>query len=128
MATFDEFDFTPLYRFYYAASDLITDVQYTVDFEDTDYFKETGRYEESDRTFLFQWNKTISSSTAYRSGQIIRVDRKGYFSLGAVPIAWNYCEVMLHEGGVREIKVKQLEETEKTYHDYPDAYTWKSTQ
>ncbi|USE33831.1 hypothetical protein [Endozoicomonas sp. SCSIO W0465] len=113
-----------LYHFYYATKELVTDVHQIIEFEDTDFFKQTGRYEESDRTFLHHWNKTISKRSAFRSGQIIRVDRKGYFSMGPVPIAWNYCEVMLHEGGTKDIEVIEEEDETEIYYEHPETYEW----
>ncbi len=116
--------FSSLYNFYYATKELVTDVYQVVEFEETDFFQRTGRYEESDRTFLHHWNKTISKRSAFRSGQIIRVDRKGYFSMGPVPIAWNYCEVMLHEGGSKDIEVVEEEDETEIYYQHPDTYVW----
>lgn len=116
--------FSSLYNFYYAAKELVTDVHHVVAFEDTDFFKRTGRYEESDRTFLFHWNKTISKRNSFRSGQIIRVDRKGYFSMGPIPIAWNYCEVLLHEGGTRDVEFFEEEDETEIYYEHPETYVW----
>lgn len=116
--------FSSLYNFYYATKELVTDVHYITEFEDTDYFKRTGRYEESDRTFLFHWNKTISKRSSFRSGQIVRVDRKGYFSMGPIPLAWNYCEVLLHEGGTRDIEVIEEEDETEIYYENPETYLW----
>ena len=116
--------FSSLYNFYYATKELVTDVHQIVEFEDTDFFKRTGRYEESDRTFLHHWNKTISTRSGFRSGQIVRVDRKGYFSMGPIPIAWNYCEVMLHEGGTRDIEVIEEEDETEIYYEHPETYEW----
>ena len=113
-----------IYRFYYAATRLVTDVHPVVDFEDTEYFRRTGRYEESDRTFLFQWNKGVSRHSSFRSGQIVRVDRNGYFSMGATPLAWNYCEVLLHEGGARELEVTESEEETEVFYEHPESYRW----
>lgn len=113
-----------VYRFYYAATRLVTDVNFVVDFEDTEYFRRTGRYEESDRTLLFQWNKGISRNSSFRSGQIIRVDRKGYFSMGSVPVAWNYCEVLLHEGGSKEVESVEDEEEVEVFFERPESFRW----
>ncbi|MFK0572951.1 hypothetical protein [Endozoicomonas sp.] len=116
--------FASLYGFYYATKKLVTDVHKVVDFEDTDYFKMTGRYEESDRTFLFHWNKTITRRSSFRTGQIVRVDRKGYFSMGPIPLAWNYCEVLLHEGGTKDIEVIEEEDETEIYYEHPETYVW----
>ncbi|WP_257267150.1 hypothetical protein [Endozoicomonas sp. ONNA2] len=116
--------FSSLYNFYYATKELVTDIHHIIEFEDTDFFKRTGRYEESDRTFLHHWNKTISKRSAFRSGQIIRVDRKGYFSMGPVPVAWNYCEVMLHQGGSKDIEVIEEDDETEIYYQHPETYEW----
>lgn|GEM_PF-5755640 len=113
-----------IYRFYYAATRLVTDVNPVVDFEDTEYFQRTGRYEESDRTFLFHWNKGLSRRSSFRSGQIVRVERKGYFSMGAIPLAWNYCEILLHEGGSKAVEDTQDEEETEVFYEHPESYRW----
>ena len=113
-----------IYRFYYAATRLVTDVNPVVDFEDTEYFQRTGRYEESDRTFLFHWNKGLSRQSSFRSGQIVRVERKGYFSMGPIPLAWNYCEVLLHEGGAHAVEDTQDEEETEIFYEHPESYHW----
>ena len=113
-----------LYRFYYAATRLVTGVDSVVNFEDTEYFQRTGRYEEADRTFLFHWNKGISRRSSFRSGQIVRVDRNGFFSMGLVPLAWNYCEVLLHEGGAKEVGATEDEEETETFYEHPESYRW----
>ena len=113
-----------IYQFYYAATRLVTDVNPVVDFEDTEYFVRNRRYEESDRTFLFHWNKGISRRSSFRSGQIVRVDRNGFFSMGSIPLAWNYCEVLLHEGGAKEVEATEDEEETETFYEHPESYRW----
>ncbi len=113
-----------LYKFFYATDRRVTKVNHPVHFEDTDFFNETGRYEESDRTFLYHWNKAYSEKNSYRSGQIVKVDRKGYFSMGAVPIAWNYCEVLLHEGGTKPKKVLLQRHEKEIFYGHSYRSPW----
>ncbi len=113
-----------LYKFFYATKKLVTDVNHPVEFEETEYFKRTGRYEESDRTFLFQWNKGVSKQDSFRSGQVVRVDRKGYFSMGPIPLAWNYCEILLHEGGTKNKKVLVQRHQKELIYESREFGTW----
>lgn len=113
-----------LYKFYYATKKLVAGVNSAVEFEDTEYFKQTGRYEESDRTFLFHWNKTLSKRSSFRSGQIVRVDRKGFFSMGPIPLAWNYCEVILHEGGTKNKKVLVQRHEKEIFYEHKEIGAW----
>ena len=44
--------------------------------------------------------------------------------MGPIPIAWNYCEVLLHEGGTKDVEFFEEEDETEIYYEHPETYVW----